>query len=114
MQGSINETETLVIIKTTAFPALQHCSPSGSVSSHFRNSNPARAMIGQLNSAQRYLAQKYAFHVVDLEAMVSAFGDHKVYLRDEHHPTKAFSIELFNIFLNMLQHKRAQQVPTIA
>ena len=41
-----------VIVKTTAFPALQHCAPA-SIAARFGSSVAGRAVVAQLNSALR-------------------------------------------------------------
>ena len=103
LQDSTKWDGTTLIVKTTAFPAVNVCSTDDPP---LMASLPGRAIVAQLNAAQRFLGQKYGFHIVDVEAMLSSLGNASVYLRDSHHTNSQINHELLNIFLNL--HHQAQ------
>ena len=65
-----------------------------------------RALVAQLNAAQRFLGQRHGFHIVDVEAMLSSLGDASMYLRDKVHTSDQVNHEVLNIYLNLHHHQR--------
>ena len=105
---------TTLIVKTTAFPALTICSGDNKERDHpqlapFKATLPGRAIVAQLNAAQRFLGQEYGFHIVDVEAMLSSLGDASTYLRDTHHTNNQVNHEVLNMFLNLHHQAHVSQ-----
>ena len=100
-QDNVDGGRTLVVVRTTAFPAVKGASNAEQTAIDFRYTVAGRAAIAQLNSALRYLAMSLDFHIIDIEAITNTIGDARRYLRDAHHPTPEINRETLNILLNM-------------
>ena len=69
-----------------------------------------KAYIHQLNAAGRLVAAMEGLFLVDFEAMVAGFHDSS-YLLDTHHQSKWVSLELANVFLNLLEQLPSRPEP---
>ena len=64
-----------MVVRTTAFPVVKDSPDAEQAAINFRYTLAGRAAIAQLDSALRYLAAFFGFHIIDLEAITNTNGD---------------------------------------
>jgi hypothetical protein len=56
----------------------------------------------QLNAAGRHTATQAGWHVMDVEPIIARFAHPKEYLLDAIHQQMFLSVEIMNVYLNMI------------
>jgi hypothetical protein len=99
------EKNTILIYHTAAFTSVQDWATSDA--SEWEH-NGRRAYFHQLIAAAKHVfAQEKRWHLVDSQQMSAVFHKNE-HLRDDHHPSVWFNMQVMDIYLSLLKQQKVQ------